>query len=250
MTALVTEHGPTIPAHELEAARTALRDDADALTTVQQRTVTYDDGSARIHTAPSLLAQLENDVHGGTGPAGSFSPRSKPPTGIDALTVLAEIDRHTSRPPHRDRASWVHAWAMAQSSSRPALVLHAAERVADWRGGVTALLDPMPRFQVRGQACPACGAAKVHDRVDHGAGEHHARPALEVDPHTGETRCRCCAATWAAELHEHLRHVLEQQRLEHLQADPTADPTVRARTPAEKGLRWFDLPRPVAQGDQ
>lgn len=236
MTAAVTS---PLPAAEVENARQGLRDDAEVITTVQTRTVEFDDGERRELTAPPMITMVEQELHSGGTPVGAFNPKSKPPTGIDALTLLAAIDNLTGRPPQEDRASWVWSWACEMSSSAPGVVVDAAKTVATWRNTTENLLDPPPRFQLRGQRCPSCHAEKVWDRTDEGAGENHARPALEVDPHRGVAHCLCCSTEWPPELFEHLRAVLEQQRHETLAAGAW-DPAVTARTASEASLARLD----------
>ena len=62
------------------------------------------------------------------------------------------------------------------------------------------------------------------DRVDEGAGESHAKPALAIDGRNGMCVCRACEASWPTEHWELLVKVLEQQKVETLAAaglDPT-----------------------------
>lgn len=229
----------TLPAVEVDKLRTQIRADIDAITTVQELTVEFDTGpdgrrDQRHYTAPCLLAQVERDLVGVKGVADTFSPRSVAPVTIDALDLFALIDACTRGVAGADRSTRLHTWAAAASSAAAAAVIDDAPRASSMRSTVQNLLDPKLRHRLRGQACPRCRAEKIWHREDQAAGEHHTRPALEVDRDLGVCTCLHCGAEWGIDLWEHLGAVLRQQREETLAAEGW-NPTVEARTADEAG---------------
>lgn len=208
----------TLPAAEIEKARETLRAAADELTSAVTHLIERDDGSTTHVVTPAPLELIARELTG-SGRDGSFAPKSRPPVWLDALSLLEEIDHATGAAPAR-RCEEVSSWAYAASSADGAAVVDTAEQVARWRDQVRELLDPSPRFQLRGQACPRCGAVKVWQRVDRDNGEAYARPALGIDAERGVCVCAACGASWDYELFDHLRQVLEQQRAEVLAVGP------------------------------
>lgn len=209
---------PVLPAAEVERAREALRSAADELTSAVTHRIERDDGSRTTTVTPAPLELIARELTG-SGRDGSFAPKSRPPVWLDALSLLEEIDHATGASPAR-RCEEVSSWAYARSSSDGAVAIDTAEQVTRWRNQVRELLDPSPRFQLRGQSCPRCGAVKVWQRVDRDNGEAYARPALGVDADRGVCVCSACGASWDYELWDHLVAVLEQQRAEVLAVGP------------------------------
>lgn len=234
MTATVTQ-----PAAEVERARLDLREAIDEITTVAHRTVERDDGTKNHFTAPPLLRQVEQELTEQSAKAGAFAARSKPPAWVDAIQFLADVDDHTARHDGADRVERVRKWSAEASSSSAGTVVDAATAARHWRDTISHLLEPQPKMRLRGQACPNCKAEKVWDRHDDGAGENHARPALEIDPARGLCVCLHCDEQWEPPMWEHLVQVLQQQRQETLAATGY-DTTVKARTAGERGMRWCD----------
>lgn len=230
--------GPTIPAHEVEKARAELREHVDDLTAIAHHRLTLEDGSTKHATTPPLLAQVAAEVAGNSQNGGANSWQSKPPLWLDGAMLLAEVDAATERHDGDTREARVRAWCNAAAAGPPAIVIDSRDLAARWHDAADALLHPAPKFRLRGQACPNCGAGKVWDHADTDNGENHARPALEINTGRGMAVCLACDEEWPPDLWEHLRMVLEQQQHETLQATGY-DPTVHARTEAEAGRNTY-----------
>lgn len=235
MTGAVMVDKPTPPpAAEVEAARSALREHLADLTSIIHHKIETDSGDIRHATSPPLLDQIAGEIAGNSANDGGPNwLRSKEPLWMDGAELLREIDRET-RGVEGDRTERVRRWGAVCASGEAALVVWASELAARWATSCRALLYPQPKMQLRGQSCPQCGATRVWDRQDKGAGENYARPALAVDAQRGACVCRACGAQWLPELFEHLAQVLRQQQEEHLAAETKPDPAVKARTPDEK----------------
>lgn len=192
------------------AAREELLRELEALTTPSRTRIEHDDNSTSWGETASLLEQLDEAVGSNSGASGSFAARSKAPCFLDALSLLAEIDTEVGEYDRETRAGRVRAWASATSPDRAVRV------VGRWASMARTMLDPTGRRRVRGAACPECGAKRVFDSRDAGAGEVHFRPALEIDTEAGVCRCTSpkCDASWPAERWEFLARLLEQQRAE------------------------------------
>jgi len=226
------------PAAEVEAARTALREAIDDLTTIGHHKLETDEGDVRHATTPPLLDQVDNEIAGNSQNAGGNSWRSKLPLWEDAMALFIDVDRHVSRYDGASRAERVRRWGAECSSGSPATVVDAAEQAARWVESCRQLLNPKPRHRLTGQACPQCSAERVWDREDHDNGERYARPALEIDPKIGACVCRACDAQWHPELWSHLAMVLEQQRAETLAARGWSE-GLRAKSDAERGRNTY-----------
>lgn len=202
------------------AARDELLRELDALTVPARTRIEHEDATTSWGETASLLDQLDEAVTSPSGAAGAFSARSKPPCYLDALSLLAEIDTAVGEFDRQTRAGRVRAWAAAATPHR------AAETVGRWASMARTMLDPRSRRRVRGAACPECGAKRVFDARDVGAGEVHFRPALEIDTEAGVCRCTSprCDARWPAEQWVHLALVLEQQRREEAIEEQDHDP--------------------------
>lgn len=229
MTAMIV--GP-----EVERARAELREHVDDLTSISHHQLTLDDGDVINATTPPLLDQVDAEIAGNAGNAGGPNWRSsKEPLWLDGSVLLAEVDEHTGRWDGDTRTERVRAWgAWVASNGTPDGIVEAAGLAGRWAAACRTLLDPPPRMLLRGQRCPECGAEKVWDREDTAAEEHHAKPALGIDPHRGVCVCAACHAEWPHEHWELLVQVLELQRQERAQANGY-DTTVRARRDDE---RW------------
>lgn len=231
----MTSSGPTIPAHEVERARAELREQVDDLTTIGHHKWLLEDGTMKHATTPPLLAQIAAEVAGNSQNQGGNSWRSKPPLWFDGSMLLADVDRWAGGYDGDTREQQVRAWCNdVASNGAPIDIVDARDVTRSWVGGCKALLDPKPKFRLRGQACPNCGNSKVWDRTDEDNDENHARPALEIDTERGVCVCLACDEEWAPAMWEHLRMVLEQQQHETL-AVTGYDTSVRARTNAEAG---------------
>lgn len=206
-----------LPAAEVEAARTALREHIDDLTTVEHHKIDTDEGDVRHATTPPLLDQIAAEIAGNSQNAGPNAWSSKPPLWLDGSALLIEIAEHVGRfNEASELVGRVRKWGAECASGTGATVIDAAEIAGGWVGAARQLLNPKPRVRFAGQSCPRCGAERVWDRHDRDNHENYARPALEIDPERGACVCRACGAEWSPDLWEHLAMVLEQQRHEHL----------------------------------
>lgn len=208
----------TLPAAEVEAARTQLREHLDDLCSIAHHKLETDTGDVRHATTPPLLDQVANEYAGNSQNSGGNAWRSKLPLWEDALKLFIDVDREVSRYDGATRAEQVRAWGRHCASASPGTVVDAAEHAARWAEACRNLLNPKPKWRLTGQACPNCGAQRVWDRHDTDNGENYARPALEIDTRQGVCICRACDTQWPPEWWEHLAMVLEQQRAEHLAA--------------------------------
>jgi hypothetical protein len=219
----------TVPGHETEAARTALREAVDALTMPKVLDVEHDDGTRSTADVPALLTQLANEINGIEPGSAGFTARSRPPMRLDALQLLTDIDRAVGARDSATRVATVHRWGQDCASALTGADLVDASRLAeDWLRGVRELLNPTPKHRLT-VACPACGATKVWSHEDADNGETYARPALSIDEPSASCVCDACGARWRIELWEHLGQVLEQQKLETLAVLPYDPQSSRLR---------------------
>ncbi|GAA2657968.1 MULTISPECIES: hypothetical protein [Actinosynnema] len=152
-----------------------------------------------------------------SGPAGALG--SRPPASLGALSLLgeigAEVDRtccghgHDARGlPERVRA-WV-AHAEPWQHHDPEYVLWAAELSQGWVRAARALLDPAPRYPLRGRACPTCGTATVQAWSED-AEDWVRRPALSVDPEQAQVVCADCGRCWPLDAWVQLGELMDAQ---------------------------------------
>lgn len=222
-----------VPAHEVEKARAVLREAVDELSTAKVIEIEHDDGSRSHAVAPSLLAQLANDING-IEPGGSFTARSRPPLRLDAMQLLREIDVTTCCRVTAERSLDVHTWGQRCASALTgADLIDASDTARRWLDSVREMLDPAPKRRARGVPCPRCGAAKVWAREDTDNDEAYSRPALMVDETRGACVCEACGASWGIEFWAHLAAVLEQQAREEEEQmrDLTATPPATRTMP-------------------
>lgn len=212
----VTDVAPAVRSAQEATLRIDRELALDALTVPTRLRVEHDDGTSAWGKVGSLLDQLDEAVTTPSGAAGAFTPRSKPPCYVDALSLLAEIESTVGTFERQTLAGQVRAWALASP------LVKATDTVTRWASMARTMLDPRSRRRVRGTSCPACGARRVFDCRDDATGEVHFRPPLEIDTDAGVCRCTSprCDAVWTTDRWEHLALVLEQQRREAEQDEP------------------------------
>lgn len=207
---------------ELRKIQLDLEHAVDTLTLPVRQRIERDTGEQQWAEVPALVEQLEQAIESSSGAASKFSPRSKPPLYLDAVVMRQDIDEHLRLFKDRTtRAGRMRAWSAAAGDLKatdPDGLIYCAEKAAHWVSGIRGLLDPKPRFRMRGQACPECGTVRVLDNHDTDNDEQTWRPALEIDTDRGVCRCVAhgCRAEWAPEFWPHLAAVLEQQQHETL----------------------------------
>jgi hypothetical protein len=166
-----------------------------------------------------LLDQVQEAVTPGSKVPGKTVLGSRPPASLGALTLLGEIRtevRKTCRThghPGEGLREQVRHWgahAEQWQHTAPDYVLWAADRANEWVRAARLMLDPEPRFPLRGRACPACGTATVQVWSDD-EGDWVRRPALSIDPHEVEAVCAHCGQRWGLDVWEQLAATLEQQ---------------------------------------
>jgi hypothetical protein len=181
-----------------------------------------DDGQEVAEILP-LLAQVHEAVTPGSRRAGATGKLgSRPPASLGALELLAAIRHEVRRTcvghrhPYRNHDSLselVRTWgghAEDWQHSEPDYVLWAADIAAGWVRAARLLLDPVPRYPLRGRACPACGVATVQVWSDEEM-DYLRRPALSIDPEQVEAVCAGCSQRWPLDVWAQLALTLDDQ---------------------------------------
>lgn len=220
--------------HDLEPAAPPTRDQAAAARLAWEVAVDQlvrpglfvlhrqDDGQEVAEVLP-LLAQVQEAVTPGSKRAGATGKLgSRPPASLGALELLAEIrheirraclgHRHDYRDP-ADLLELADTWgahADEWQHEAPDYVLWAADRANEWVRAARLLLDPVPRYPLRGRACPACGVATVQVWSDDEA-DFIRRPALSIDPEQVEAVCGGCWQRWPLDVWAQLAQTLDDQ---------------------------------------
>ncbi|MFT7836941.1 hypothetical protein Q5530_12395 [Saccharothrix sp. BKS2] len=180
-----------------------------------------DDGQEVAEVLP-LLAQVQEAVTPGSKRAGAVGKLgSRPPASLGALELLAEIRHEVRRTcvghrhPYRTDSllEQVDIWgghAEDWQHTETDYVLWAADLANGWVRSARLLLDPVPRYPLRGRACPACGVATVQvwsdDEMD-----FLRRPALSIDPDEVEAVCAGCGQRWPLDVWAQLAQTLDEQ---------------------------------------
>ncbi|WNV86590.1 hypothetical protein [Umezawaea sp. Da 62-37] len=181
-----------------------------------------DDGHEVAEVLP-LLAQVQEAVTPGSKREGTTGKLgSRPPASLGALELLAEIRHEVRRAcvghrhPYHNPGSLrelVQVWGEHAEDWQHAAadyVLWAAERAAEWVRTARLLLDPVPRYPLRGRACPVCGVATVQVWSDDEA-DFVRRPALSIDPEQVEAVCAACGQRWPLDVWAQLAQTLDDQ---------------------------------------
>lgn len=185
-----------------------------------------DDGQEVAEVLP-LLDQVQEAVTPGSKiPGGAGKLGSRPPASLGALELLAEIRREVRRACHDhghahrqrdggpvDLRELVRAWgthAEDWQHSAADYVLWAAGLANEWVRTARLLLDPVPKYPLRGRACPACGVATVQVWSDD-EGDWVRRPALSIDAAHVEAVCANCGQSWGLDVWAQLAATLDDQ---------------------------------------
>lgn len=203
---------------DLTMTRLALEIAVDQLTVPEGVAIVRDDGSPITERVPSLLEQLEEAQESNSGRGGSFAARSKPPVWIDAVSLLAEVDRvvlpHARTRP--TRVARVRAWAGAMHALTDRVDLEDVTAIAEsWVRRTRALLDPRPAIEIAGP-CPTCGESWI-DMVNE-EGEPVWRRTLRASTNPPAAWCEACTDRWGSgeRLHLLADHLKRQTEVEHL----------------------------------
>ena len=180
-----------------------------------------DDGQEVAEILP-LLAQVHEAVTPGSKRAGATGKLgSRPPASLGALELLAEIRHEVRRAcvghrhPYRtgSLSEVVQTWGQHAEDwqhTEPDYVLWAADIANGWVRSARLLLDPLPRYPLRGRACPACGVATVQVWSDEEM-DFLRRPALSIDPEEVEAVCAGCGQRWPLDVWAQLAQTLDDQ---------------------------------------
>ncbi|MFE9747581.1 hypothetical protein ACFYOT_21985 [Saccharothrix saharensis] len=181
-----------------------------------------DDGQEVAEVLP-LLAQVQEAVTPGSKRAGATGTLgSRPPASLGALELLAEVRHEVRRAcvghrhPYRNSGNLlevVDTWgghAEDWQHSEPDYVLWAADLANRWVRSARLLLDPVPRYPLRGRACPACGVSTVQVWSDD-EDDFLRRPALSIDPDEVEAVCAGCGQRWPLDVWAQLAQTLDDQ---------------------------------------
>lgn len=212
---------PAAPTREqAAAARLAWEVAVDQLVRPGLYVIHRQDDGQEVAEVLALLDQVREAVTPEgrrSGAAGKLG--SRPPASLGALGLLAEIrtevrktcrghahDARTLREQVREWGAHAGDWQHAA----PDYVLWAADRANEWVRAARLMLDPEPRFPLRGRACPACGTATVQVWSDDES-DWVRRPALSIDPDRVEAVCAHCRHSWGLDVWAQLNEVLDQQ---------------------------------------
>ncbi|WP_158885045.1 DUF7341 domain-containing protein [Amycolatopsis anabasis] len=178
----------------------------DQLARPGQARVTRDDGTTETAEVLSLLDQLAEAVMPGQEHNGKIGgPKSRPPAALGVLALLAEIRQEMRRccwchdhAHPEDLAAQVRLWvehADDWQHTEPDYVTWAATTAAEWVRQARLLLDPPPRYTLRGRTCPLCTADTVSVWSDD-EGDYIRRPALSINPERIAAVCGACGHEW------------------------------------------------------
>lgn len=173
----------------LPQAKRNLSDAVHRLTAPQHRYL----GDA-LRSAPSRYHQLCQEIAGTQG-ENHTPPKSMPPLWIDAVQLLADIDRQARRWEPGAANTVTRLQVMADKSWRPQDTEHVFSisiTVAKWSDSIDQLLDPEHVKHIS-TACPSCSQTHVYRKDS--AGDRVKQPALRIVTNTG-CECQACGAFW------------------------------------------------------
>jgi hypothetical protein len=217
-----TEVVHTVVPSRDDAARARLEWEVavDQLVQPGQARIRREDGTEETAEVLCLLDQVAEAVMPGMENTGGHSGGSKPPASLNALALLADIRtevrqccRGHDHPAHATLVHQVWEWvnhAEDWQHTHPEYVVWAADHANRWVTQARLLLDPPPKFPLRGKACPVCGVDTVLVWSDE-ENDDVRRPALSIDPDRVEAVCANCGQTWGLEIWAQLAAALEQQ---------------------------------------
>jgi hypothetical protein len=207
---------------EAAHARLAWEVAVDQLVRPGQERIRREDGTKEIAEVLCLLDQVAEAVMPSMENTGGHGGGSKPPASLNALALLAEIRTEVRQccrghgeyhPAYEQITDQVRVWgghAEDWQHTYPGYVIRAADQASRWVTQARLLLNPPPRFVLRGKACPVCDV----DTVLVWSGEESdfvRRPALSIDPDRIEAVCAHCGQTWGLEIWAQLAATLDRQ---------------------------------------
>lgn len=195
---------------EAATARLGWEVAVDQLVQPGQAVITREGGGTELATVHSLLDQVTHAVMPGNEHNAKITgSASRPPASLGAVGLLAEIRQELRRccRPHdhaqpellADRLKWWVEHAEDWQHSYPDYVVWAADLATDWVRQARHLLDPPPRFTLRGRACPVCRTSTIQVWSDE-EGDYVRRPALAIDPERVEAVCGECGQCWGLDV--------------------------------------------------
>lgn len=210
------------------AARLAFDAAVDQLTQPGMAVIERDGGRVERGLTPCLLDQLVQATAPGGERSGSSNPGSRPPASMNALAVVAEIGSEMRRAlaalghnlfgpgPRGSLAGQVRLWANYAEGWQfedPDYLEHAAAQTEGWVSAARAVLEPRPRYRLRGLACPVCNEATalVWSDVEN---EYVRQAALSIDTDRIEAVCQVCDSRWGLDAWEQLGRALQAQQEE------------------------------------
>ncbi|GAB3873842.1 hypothetical protein GCM10029964_014780 [Kibdelosporangium lantanae] len=215
MTTVHTRHdsevgSASITRDEAATARLAWEVAVDQLVQPGQAVITREGGGTELAPVHSLVEQVTHAVMPGNERNAKITgSASRPPASLGAVGLLAEVRQevirccrghdHPQPGELADRLRWWVAHAEDWQHTAPDYVLWAAEVATDWVRQARQLLDPSPRFTLRGRACPVCGTSTIQVWSDE-EGDYVRRPALSIDPERVEAVCGDCGQCWGLDV--------------------------------------------------
>jgi hypothetical protein len=201
-----------VPSHA-ESARARLEWEVavDQLIQPGQARIVREDGTEETAEVLCVLDQVDEAVMPGMENTGA---------SLNALALLADIRtevrqccRDHKHPTRNALVQQVRDWvehAEDWQHTYPEYVVWAADQATRWVTQARLLLDPPPKFPLRGKACPVCDVDTVMVWSDENS-EYVRRPALSIDPDRVEAVCAHCGQTWGLEIWAQLAAALDQQ---------------------------------------
>lgn len=214
-------------------ARLAFDAAVDQLTAPGVATITRESGEQERGLTPCLLDQLVQATQPGGERSGSSSPGSRPPASMNALAVVAEIGTEMRGAlaalghevfgpgPRYPLSQQVRLWAgHAEHWQHENLdyLTYAATQAERWVTAARAVLEPAPRYRLRGHACPICRETTILVWSDVET-DWVRQPALSIDTDRVEAVCGSCDTRWGLDVWAQLGAILDTQRKETLALD-------------------------------
>ncbi|WP_026424688.1 DUF7341 domain-containing protein [Actinokineospora inagensis] len=206
-------------------ARLAFDAAVDQLCAPGVATITRDDGFTERALIPCLLDQLVQATEPGGERTGATGTGSRPPASLNAVAVVAEIGTEMRRQlaahghhlfdpgPRYALSKQVRLWASHAEHWQledPDCLAHTADQAQRWVTAARAVVEPPPRYRLRGHTCPTCRENTVLVWSDTEA-DWVRQPALWIDTDHAEAACAACETRWPLDTWERLGQLLGQQ---------------------------------------
>lgn len=184
-----------------------------------------ENGTTEAAAVPCLLDQLDDAVVPGAERGEARQAGSRPPASLGALALAADISgelrpalARLDEPCPASTTEQVRVWAAHADHwqhQATEYLAYAVSRVEYWVREIRLLLEPPPRYTLRGRACPLCRAMWVRVWSDDHDDDVR-RPALAIDPDRIEATCASCGHTWPLDVWDQLARQLSHQAHETL----------------------------------